>query len=113
MTKTVKCPKCGKLFESTPLWVYKDEKGIYCTWTCYNHRNDRKKDHPNNSAAKIHTKRVEQYTLDGQLIAVFDSAQSAAEAVGCSKTDQIRNVCRGRAETCRGFVWKYADECKK
>lgn len=113
MFKSVICEKCGKSFIPTYEWVYKDNEKYYCSWTCYNHRNDFKKDQPNKNAANIHTKRVEQYTLDGQLIAVFDSAQSAAEAVGCGKTDQIRNVCNGRADTCKGFVWKYANECNK
>lgn len=100
-TKTVKCKRCGKLFECTALWVYKDEKGIYCTWTCYNHRNDKP------IRRKKGLKKVEQYTADNRLIAIYDCAKSAAEANLCD-AEGIREACRGTSKTYLGFVWKYA-----
>ena len=35
-----KCAKCGKNFISAPEHVYKTNRKWYCSWTCYNHRND-------------------------------------------------------------------------
>lgn len=36
-----RCAKCGKLFISAPYHVFKKNGKWYCTWTCYNHRNER------------------------------------------------------------------------
>lgn len=35
-----KCAKCGKTFIAAPYHVYKTNRKWYCSWTCYNHRND-------------------------------------------------------------------------
>ena len=35
------CVKCGKKFVPAPYHVYKTWKGYYCSWSCYNHRNDK------------------------------------------------------------------------
>lgn len=37
-----KCAKCGKEFISAPYHIYKKGDKWYCSWTCYNHRNDPK-----------------------------------------------------------------------
>jgi uncharacterized OB-fold protein len=37
----MKCPKCGKIFVPAPYHAYKDGGKLYCSWTCYNHRNDK------------------------------------------------------------------------
>jgi hypothetical protein len=37
-----KCKKCKKNFIPAPEHAYKDGKGLYCSWTCYLHRNDGK-----------------------------------------------------------------------
>lgn len=37
----VKCKKCGKLFIPAPFHVFKDYRGMYCSWTCFNHRKDK------------------------------------------------------------------------
>ena len=52
-------------------------------------------------------KRTEQYTLDGLLIASYESAAAAARQTGYH-TKQIQNCARGEAKTYRGFVWRYA-----
>ena len=36
------CPKCGKVFVPAPYHVYKTHNGYYCSWSCFNHRNDKK-----------------------------------------------------------------------
>ena len=35
-----KCARCGKTFIVAPQHIYKSNKKIYCSWTCYNHRKD-------------------------------------------------------------------------
>ena len=35
------CPRCKKKFCPAPYHVYRDEKGYYCSWTCYNHKDDK------------------------------------------------------------------------
>ena len=35
-----KCRKCGKYFIPAPMHVYRVGSKYYCSWTCYNHRND-------------------------------------------------------------------------
>lgn len=37
-----KCKKCGKEFIAAPLHIYKENNKYYCSWTCFNHRNDKK-----------------------------------------------------------------------
>lgn len=48
---------------------------------------------------------VEQYSLDGELIAVFESVKAAP-----FPSPGIVSVCRGNRKTAYGFVWKYAGE---
>lgn len=41
-----KCPKCKKMFVPAPYHVYAagvNKKTLYCSWTCFLHRNDKKK----------------------------------------------------------------------
>lgn len=91
------CPKCGKTFITAPYHVFRDEKGFYCSWTCYNHRGDK--------IVKRKYKTVEQYSEDGGLIRVFTSATDAAEYTGFS-TNCIRNACKN-GNLYNGFRWKY------
>lgn len=35
-----KCAKCGKLFISAPQHIYREKSKWFCSWTCYNHRNN-------------------------------------------------------------------------
>ena len=54
-------------------------------------------------------KTVAQYTLDGELIAIYGSAAEAARSLGkpSSAKSNISNVCRDEAHTSLGFKWKY------
>lgn len=38
--RETKCKKCGKNFVIAVEHRYKDGSKYYCSWTCYNHRND-------------------------------------------------------------------------
>lgn len=40
--RLVECKKCGKMFPPAALHIYKEGAKYYCSWTCYNHRNDEK-----------------------------------------------------------------------
>ena len=35
------CPRCKKIFCPAAYHVYRDKKGYYCSWTCYNHKDDK------------------------------------------------------------------------
>lgn len=37
-----KCKKCGKEIFPSAYWVYKEDNKYYCSWKCYNHRDDDK-----------------------------------------------------------------------
>lgn len=53
-------------------------------------------------------KKVIQYTIDGELVALWDNAERAAESVGCSST-QIYNCCKNKPHynTAGGYKWLY------
>lgn len=38
--KEIKCPRCGKSFIPAPYHIYKSGKRLYCSWTCFNRRNE-------------------------------------------------------------------------
>lgn len=52
-------------------------------------------------------KNVYQYnSIDGTLVAVHDSLESASSAVNASRTS-ISNTCLGQNKSCKGFYWSY------
>jgi len=51
-------------------------------------------------------KSVNQFSLDGDLIALYESASEASRITGISKTC-ITRCCRGEREQTHGFLWKY------
>lgn len=97
----VYCSKCGKMFIPAPQHIYKDHKGIYCSWTCFNHRNDGEL--IQHSRPRIY--KVEQYSLDGELIAVFQSSTEAAEYIN-GTANALRIACRSKTPY-KGFMWRY------
>ena len=42
--RTVICEKCGQEFIPAPFHRFKEGSKYYCKWTCFNHRNDEKKE---------------------------------------------------------------------
>lgn len=56
-------------------------------------------------------RKTAQYTLSGDLIAVYNSANAAAIALGKPHTAgrNIRSVCAGDRQMAYGFKWKYLD----
>lgn len=53
-----------------------------------------------------------QYTIDGQLVKIWNSMSEAARYFGASTTTYIRRVCQGSfgRKTYKGYVWKYVDD---
>jgi hypothetical protein len=55
---------------------------------------------------KSNGKPVMQYSFDGKIIAVYQSASEAARSTGL-QFSHISAVCNGRRKTCGGFKWEY------
>lgn len=53
---------------------------------------------------------VEQIGEDGSVVKVHKSMTQAAESVGAFKSN-IYAVCKGKKRTCKGFGWRYAQDC--
>lgn len=96
------CPKCKKNFIKAPQNIFKDERGDYCGWTCYNHRNDKQP----TTAKKV--KAVEMLSLSGTLLKVFTSANDAAETTGYS-FKKIQLACREQSAY-HGYLWRYKND---
>lgn len=97
--KEVICRKCGKIFCPAPQHIYKDNKGMYCSWTCYNHRDEK--------TNQRKYKYVECYDKDGSLLRRFKSSTAAAQFTGF-EIKKIADACRKGTEY-HGFLWKYKE----
>lgn len=66
----------------------------------------------NSRIQKALSNRVAQYTIDGQLVKIWNSMSEAARYFGASTTTYIRRVCQGSfgRKTYKGYVWKYVDD---
>lgn len=53
------------------------------------------------------SKKVLQYSLDGELLGEFPSQQEAARHVKACGGSLISLACRGIIKTAKGYVWKY------
>lgn len=56
-----------------------------------------------------HSKTVEQYSLDGKLLATYPSTRIAAEHCHVKATG-IAQCARGESKTAYGFIWRYLSE---
>lgn len=54
------------------------------------------------------TRKVAQYTKEGEFIRNWDSLREAAKSVGGNETS-ISRQCRGGRPSYKGYVWKYID----
>lgn len=99
------CPRCGKQFCPAPYHIYEDTHGVYCSWTCFNHRNDnRPKVRPKGRPAR----QVEQLTLDGKLVKTFKTAEVAADAMNaCSAS--IRKACNRYPKQFKNHLWRFKE----
>lgn len=62
-------------------------------------------------SAKTLSKPVGQYTLDGKLIKVWQSAHEVQRQLGFTPSS-ICEVARGKRKTAYGYIWKYIEEEK-
>ncbi|MBF2707204.1 GIY-YIG nuclease family protein [Flavobacterium soyangense] len=53
-------------------------------------------------------KKVFQYSLNGEILALYNSVAEASLETGISKTS-ISRCCRGERKSSSGFLWKYLD----
>ncbi|MDO4759945.1 MAG: zinc-ribbon domain-containing protein [Candidatus Saccharibacteria bacterium] len=89
----VKCNTCGNIWESKPANLL---SGFGCP-KCARER-----------IRKIHSKKVYQYSLNGELINEFESLSDAQKSTGILKTS-ICNVCNGLTKTAGGYIWSYTE----
>lgn len=54
-------------------------------------------------------RKVVQYDLERNKLAVYDSVTDAADAVGVTPSC-ISLACRGRSKTAGGYVWRYEND---
>lgn len=65
---------------------------------------NKRKAHANQTNENL-MKAVDQFTLDGEFVAEYDSPKYAAEAVGCGRS-AITKACR-EGIPIKGYMWKY------
>lgn len=54
---------------------------------------------------KSNCKKIGQYTLNGEFIREWPDGVSAANSLGCTKSN-INKVVRGKSKSCKGYKWK-------
>jgi hypothetical protein len=55
---------------------------------------------------EAHQKKVNQYSLEGELIKTWEGINVAADTLGLSRS-HITDCCKGRLRKTGGYVWKY------
>ena len=78
------------------------EKGHPCKGVCCSEEKKRKI----SNSHDFHKKKIGQYTLDGELIKIFESLHQL-ERETCYFRSSITNYLKGNSGYCYGFVWKY------
>lgn len=82
------------------IWIYSEEDNINLLEEKVKKVNEKMhhRNHP-----------VEQYSLDGKYIKTFSTIKEACDELGLKSISSIVNVCKGRAQTAKGYKWKYKD----
>lgn len=63
----------------------------------------------NKRVAEKLSKKIEQYTLDGRLVKIWDSMRDIERELGYS-SGHICRCCKGQRKSAYGFIWAYADD---
>ena len=105
------CPTCNKEFYPTPMWAYKYSQKIYCSWKCLQVKF--KEDEAKRLAVKAKQvnrvyKKIQQVDADGTVVAVFESAFVAADAID-GMYGSVYSACRN-GKKYKKFYWRYQDE---
>lgn len=62
-----------------------------------------------NMISQPNRKPLQQFTLDGELIATYQSIKEAQRVTGV-KHQHISDCCKGKYKQSGGFIWKYKEE---
>lgn len=62
----------------------------------------------NKKVAKANSKHVYQYSLDGELIAIWPSVKEVAKECGFCK-ESISKCCNSKLKKHKGYIWKYVE----
>ena len=94
-----KCPLCGKNFIPAPEHRFREGNLIYCSWKCYNHREERK---------RKWCKRILMYA-DPNMTELLQEFRSASEAADYCEgiTTSIYKACRTASHYAYGYWWCY------
>ena len=95
--KELDCPVCGRHFLRAPKHLYKDGKACYCSWTCFNHRDEAEK-----------PRVVEQYTKYGMIKRTYKNIDEAADIIG-GRTIDIFEACKN-CTFYKGYLWRYRND---
>lgn len=88
------------------IWQYSDDDQIE---SIVQIREDRKLPTPEMCSHKRQRKPVEQYSLDGELVTIWDSMAEAAAVLGITKRG-IRASATDGSKPYKGFMWRYLNE---
>lgn len=91
------CPVCGKNFVRSAKHLYKEGKRLFCSWTCYIHRDET--DAP---------RAVEQYTEYGRAKRTYKSVDEAAAMIEGNALD-IVEACNN-CTFYKGYLWRYKND---
>lgn len=61
------------------------------------------------NALRSKRKKVQQFTLSGQLLKTYDTVSEAAKAMKAKSCSNISYACMGKYHSSKGFIWKYVD----
>ena len=58
---------------------------------------------------KAKSKKVSQYTMNGEWLATYFNAETAAKLINGVTATSIHNCCKGKTDYSKGYIWKYCD----
>lgn len=90
------CVVCGKTFIPKPT---KRKRAQTCSVECWKQLCSIR--------AKCRERKINQYSIDGQLLKTWESARDAQNVLGIFESN-INKCCNGHIKTYKGYVWKYA-----
>ena len=64
---------------------------------------------PSIGKAKLPTRKIKQFSIDGEYIRTWGRVTDAAKAYNTT-TGRICTCCKGNTQTCKGYKWQYADD---
>ena len=83
------------------------KSGAKLGWCGYNTKEEMRRG--SKLGAKLNSKLISQFTLDGEFIKTYPSAGEAERQIGIDRNN-INNCCRGKRKTAGGFIWKFAEK---